>query len=94
MKRSRLTILALGAGVLTGCATTEQHVYLPGDANNPRVSLSQFQSEDGAAYTGMVHLGAGDSLGREIFVNYLASLPKKDNGQRLATGESDAPADR
>jgi hypothetical protein len=96
MKRSQSTILVLSAALFTGCATTEQHVHLPGDAANPRVSLSQFRDTDDASYggNGVVHLGAGDSLGREIFVHYLASLEPEDTGERFATGESDVPADR
>ena len=71
-------------------------VFLPGDADNPRVSLSQFRDVDESTTSGRgrVHLGAGDSLGREIFVHYLASLEAEDKGERLATGESDVPSDR
>ena len=96
MKRSRSIMLVFSAALFSGCATTEQHVYLPGDAANPRVSLSQFRDADETAYTGrgVVHLGAGDSLGREIFVHYLASLEVEDTGDRFATGESDVPSER
>ncbi|MCZ6834280.1 MAG: hypothetical protein O7G85_00765 [Planctomycetota bacterium] len=41
------------------------------------ISLGQMNSEEDANYytgTGVFHLGAGDALGQEIFVNYLAQL--------------------
>ncbi len=96
MKRSRSVMLVFSAALFTGCAASERHVFLPGDADNPRVSLSQFRDVDESTTSGRgrVHLGAGDSLGREIFVHYLASLEAEDKGERLATGESDVPSDR
>ncbi len=96
MKRSRSLMLVLSSAFFAGCATTEQHVHLPGDPANPQLSLSMFRGADEASSVGqgVVHLGAGDSLGREVFVHYLASLETEDTGERIVTAEADVPAER
>ena len=57
-----------------------------------RIALAQFSPGDGSEYseTGVFHLGAGDELGREIFVHYLTYL-KTDSGEYYTTGQDPAP---
>ena len=89
MKRSTLiaglTLLAAG-----GCAAPQSE-----DSATAPLALTQFRPVDDVQYdgSGVFHLGAGDMLGREIFVNYLVYL-HADQDRFYATGENpDDPAD-
>jgi hypothetical protein len=80
MKR---TILFAGLSVLAlgGCKSDDT---ASASGYQPYIPLSQFNPDAETNYyygDGTVHLGAGDTLGREIFVNYLAQLHTED-GQR------------
>ena len=84
MKRS-LILAGLTVCLLTGCSSSPM-------ASGPQqpLALTQFSGKAQPEYsgTGVVHLGSGDEIGREIYVNYLAYL-HIDNGEYYATGEED-----
>lgn len=84
MKRS-LILAGLTVCLLAGCSSSPM-------ASGPQqpLALTQFSAQAQPEYsgTGVVHLGAGDELGREIYTNYLAYL-RTDDGEYYATGEED-----
>lgn len=87
MKRMTLTIAGLTLLFVGGCATTEST-----ETSMPEVALTQFSPATETSYdgSGIFHLGAGDELGREIFVNYLASLHTPTD-EYYATGSNPDP---
>lgn len=84
--------LKLAAGCVVvffvGCSSAP---LVPGQTQD-KISLAQFSPNDGSEYseTGVFHLGAGDELGREIFVQYLTYL-ETNNGEYYTTGQDPAP---
>ncbi len=62
------------------------------DQAQDKIALAQFSPNGSYEYseTGIFHLGAGDELGREIFVHYLTYL-KTDDGEYYTTGQDPEP---
>lgn len=87
MKRMTLTIAGLTLLVAGGCSTTQS-----AHTSKPEVAMTQFSPLTETNYdgSGIFHLGAGDELGREIFVNYLASLHTPTD-EYYATGSNPDP---
>ena len=87
MKSMKLAAVCV-AVFFAGCSST---TTVPGHAQD-RIALAQFSPEDGSEYseTGVFHLGAGDELGREIFVQYLTYL-NTDSSEYYTTGQDFAP---
>ena len=83
----RMKLLACSAVlVLCGCQSESTSTL------NNQVSLGQMNSSEDANYysgSGVFYLGAGDALGQEIFVNYLAQL-NLESDEYYATVESDS----
>lgn len=84
--------LKLAAGCVVvffvGCSSAP---LVPGQTQD-KISLAQFSPNDGFEYseTGVFHLGAGDELGREIFVQYLTYL-ENNAGEYYTTGQDPSP---
>jgi len=90
MKRTTV-IAGLSMLAIAGCKSDDA---ASAGGYQPYIPLAQFHPDAETNYyygDGTVHLGAGDTLGREIFVNYLAHLHTED-GQRdyFATVPEDA----
>jgi hypothetical protein len=86
MKRICMILAGLGFTVLAtgGCASRPVHARFD---ETPADTLATSSIDDPAA---PAQLGAGDQLGSTIYVRYLASI-REDQGERYATGASDAP---
>lgn len=71
-----------------GCSSAPT---VPGQAQY-RIALAQFSPDNGSEFSGsgVFHLGAGDELGLEIFIHYLAYL-ETNNGEYYTTGQDPAP---
>ena len=71
-----------------GCSSAP---LVPGQTQD-KISLAQFSPNDGFEYseTGVFHLGAGDELGRKIFVQYLTYL-ENNTGEYYTTGQDPSP---
>ena len=84
--------LKLAAGCVVvffvGCSSAP---LVPGQTQD-KISLAQFSPNDGFEYseTGVFHLGAGDELGRKIFVQYLTYL-ENNTGEYYTTGQDPSP---
>jgi len=94
--------LGLGAMLLGGCAS-HGPVADSGAAARPEVTVDA-QVDDTIALAAIrqsiaaetdepavFHLGAGDALGRAVFVTYVAHLRQTRDDMRFATGASDQP---
>ena len=83
-----LKLVAVGmVAFFAGCSTTPTGP----DQAQDKVALAQFSPNGGSEFseTGVFQLGAGDELGREIFVHYLTYL-QTNNGEYYTTGQDPA----
>ena len=71
-----------------GCSSTPT---IPDQAQD-KIALAQFSPNNGSGYReiGVFHLGAGDELGRKIFVQYLTYL-ENNAGEYYTTGQDPSP---
>ena len=83
MARTRTICFGLAAAVIAlgGCATEQVAV-----SDSQHAALGAVPAEQEA-----YHLGAGDALGQEIFVYFVACMRAAD--EYYATGADDFPAD-
>jgi hypothetical protein len=89
----RITMIITGLALLTagGCSTSQNadmQMY------HTDVALTQFSPEQEAMFdgSGAIHLGAGDELGREIYIYYLASVHTEQD-EYYATGSNPDPVE-
>ena len=87
----RMTMIIAGSALLAtgGCSTSQNEDM---KMYHTDVALTQFSPEQEAMFdgSGVIHLGAGDELGREIYIYYLASL-HTEKDEYYATGSNPDP---
>ncbi len=81
------------AATLAGCQSTEQRTWLvEGPSNSVMLGMVDSQAHAHDDATGAIHLGAGDALGFQLYMNHVAYVHATgDNGSMYATGAPDGP---